>query len=71
MMDAARYRQRNLFHKAKNRLMHPWPFYKPVGGINAVVSRGDSGEHGKPGSKEELRRISTTYAKRWGVGSGA
>ena len=46
-----------------NRVKHPWPLYKRVGGINAVVNRAD-------GTTENLGRISDTYAKRWGVGSG-
>jgi len=45
------------------RLAHPWPIYTKMGGINAVVTRAD-------GSTEDLGRVSTTYAKRWGVGSG-
>lgn len=69
-MNVKHYRTVNNLYRLRNRLLHPWPFYKPVGGINAVVTRGDSGEHGTPGSEENLRRISTTYAKRWGVGSG-
>lgn len=62
-MDERNYRRRNAAHKLANRLRHPWPVYKRVGGINAVVTRAD-------GSTEDLGRVSDTFAKRWGVGSG-
>ena len=64
MSSTRYYRFRNAFHKLRNRATHPWPMYKKVGGINAVVTRAD-------GTKENYGKISSTYAKRWGVGSGA
>lgn len=62
-MNVRWWKIRNRVHTAKDRILHPPPFYKKVGGINAVVTRAD-------GRKEDLGRASVTYAKRWGVGSG-
>lgn len=62
-MNVTAWRRRNNLHRVAVRLAHPWPVYRKVGGINAVVNRAD-------GSKENLGRVSDTYAKRWGVGSG-
>jgi hypothetical protein len=56
------WRKRNNLKRVKVRLLHPWPIYRRVGGINAVVNRAD-------GSTENLGRISDTFAKRWGVGT--
>lgn len=61
-MDVNAWKWRNNFHRVSNRLRHPWPLYRKVGGINAVVNRAD-------GTTEDLGRISVTYAKRWGVGT--
>lgn len=63
-MNVKAWRKRNNLHRARVRLMHPWPIYRRVGGINAVVTRAD-------GSTENLGRISDTFAKRWGVSSGS
>lgn len=62
-MDVKGYHRKNRWHRIANRLKHPWPFYKKVGGISAVVIHAD-------GSRDDLGDISDTYAKRWGVGSG-
>lgn len=62
-MNVKAWRQRNNLHRAAVRITHPWPVYRRVGGINAVVTRAD-------GSTEDLGRVSDTFAKRWGVGSG-
>ncbi len=61
MSAASEYKRRNFFHKVKDRLKHPWPIYKKVGGIEAVVIRAN-------GDREDLGKISVAYAKRWGVG---
>jgi hypothetical protein len=53
-----------MFKRIKDRIMHPPPLYKKVGGINAVVHRAD-------GKVENLKSISASYAKRWGVGAGS
>lgn len=63
-MDISAYRRRNMVRRVANRIKHPPPLYKKVGGISAVVTRAD-------GSKEDLGRISATYSKRWGTGTGA
>jgi len=63
-VNVKQYRKVNNLYRLKVRLAHPWPLYRRVGGINAVVQRAD-------GSEENLGRISDTFAKRWGVGSGA
>ena len=70
-MNVRWYLTKNWFRKVYVRAIHPWPLYKKVGGINAVVIRGNSGEHGKPGEKQELKNVSPVYAKRWGTGAGA
>jgi len=57
------WRKRNNVNRLGVRLTHPWPVYKRVGGINAVVNRAD-------GTTEDLGRVADTFAKRWGVGSG-
>lgn len=62
-MNVQAWRARNRVRKIRNRLRYPWPVYKRVGGINAVVTRAN-------GTKENLGKVSSTYAKRWGVGSG-
>lgn len=62
-MNVANYRKRNNIHRLRLRITHPWPLYRRVGGINAVVKRAD-------GTEENLGRVSDTYAQRWGVGSG-
>lgn len=62
-MDVAGWRRRNRNRRIAVRLRHPWPLYRRVGGINAVVNRAD-------GTTENLGRIADTYAKRWGVGTG-
>jgi len=63
-MDVSQYRFRNNFHRFWERMKHPWPFYKRVGGISAVVIRAN-------GKEEDLGRISDTYIKRkgWSVGA--
>lgn len=58
----AAWRRRNRLHKAMVRIRHPWPLYKAVGGINAVINHAD-------GTHTDLGRASVTYAKRWGVGA--
>lgn len=62
-MNVKRYRKVNNLRRLQLRLSHPWPLYKRVGGINAVVTRAD-------GTQENLGRISDTFAKRWDAGSG-
>jgi hypothetical protein len=62
-VNVGSWRNRNRIRKLQNRLRHPWPIYRRVGGIDAVVIRAN-------GKKENLGRVSDTYAKRWGVGSG-
>jgi hypothetical protein len=62
-VDVAKWQRSNALRKFKNRLRHPPPLYKKVGGINAVVTRAD-------GTKENLGQVSNTYARRWGVGTG-
>ena len=62
-MNVRLYRLRNTGKKIMARLKHPWPFYKKVGGINAVVHRAD-------GRVEDLGRVTAAYAKRWGTGTG-
>ncbi len=62
-MNVGRYRARNMSRKIYARLIHPWPLYKKVGGINAVVHRAD-------GRVEDLGQVTTAYAKRWGTGTG-
>jgi hypothetical protein len=63
-METKEYRKKNNWYRLKERIKHPWPFYKRVGGISAVVIRAN-------GKKENLGRISDTYIKRkgWSVGS--
>lgn len=62
-MNITIWKRKNLWHKAANRLRHPWPIWKKAGGINAVVIRAN-------GDREDLGRISETYIKRrgWSVG---
>lgn len=62
-MNVRLYKARNRLHMIKNRLRYPPPFYKKVGSISAVVNRAN-------GITENLKNISVSYAKRWGVGSG-
>ena len=63
-MDAKKYHWKNSIYRTWERVKHPWPFYRKVGGISAVVIRAS-------GKKENLGKISDTYAKRkgWSVGS--
>jgi hypothetical protein len=61
-MNVRWYRTRNWFRKVYVRIIHPWPFYKRVGGINAVVHRAD-------GTVEDLKNVSPVYGKRWGTGA--
>lgn len=63
-MNVPWYRFRNFFTKVKDRIKHPPPLYKKVGGIDAVVIRAN-------GRRENLKKISYTYTKRWGVGAGS
>ena len=62
-MNVARWKMRNRAHMIATRLRYPPPLYKKVGSISAVVIRAN-------GTKENLDKISVSYAKRWGVGSG-
>lgn len=62
-MNARWYRARNGVRMVVTRLRYPPPIYKRVGGINAVVHRAD-------GRVEDLGKVSQTYAKRWGTGTG-
>ena len=62
-MDVKAYNRKNRRKMMMNRLRHPWPLYKRVGGINAVVIRAN-------GNREELGEVAVTYAKRWNAGSG-
>jgi hypothetical protein len=62
-LNVQAYRIKNGMRRMWTRLKHPWPFYKKVGGIDAVVFRAD-------GRVEDLGRVSRTYAKRWGTGTG-
>ena len=59
-MNVKAWKRRNALRRAWVRILHPWPFYKRVGGINAVVTRAN-------GDKEDLGQVSVTYARRWGV----
>lgn len=61
-MNMRTWRRRNSVRRLWVRLLHPWPIYRRVGGINAVVTRAD-------GSTEDLGRLSDTFAKRFGVGA--
>ncbi len=61
-MNVRAWKRRNRLHRAKDRMMHPWPIYRAVGGIDAVINHAD-------GTHTDLGRASVTYAKRWGVGS--
>lgn len=56
------WRTRNAASRVKGRLTHPWPLYRAVGGINAVVTHAD-------GSQTNYGRASVTYMKRWNVGA--
>lgn len=60
MTDLGGWRRKNSVHRLANRLRHPWPIYRKVGGINAVVNHAD-------GTHTDLGRVSDTYMKRWGV----
>lgn len=62
-MNVKKYQRKNRLRLLSDRLSHPWPLYKRVGGISAVVIRAN-------GDREDLGHISTAYAKRWSVGSG-
>jgi hypothetical protein len=62
-MDVLAWRSKNHWHKVWVRVKHPWPFYKKAGSISAIVNRAD-------GSVEDLGKVSTLYARRWGVGGG-
>jgi hypothetical protein len=46
----------------RDRLKYPWPVYRKVGGIRAVVTRAD-------GTVEDLGVIAPAYAKRWRASS--
>ncbi len=58
-----KWKLKNNVRRAYNRLRYPPPLYKKVGGIDAVVNKAD-------GTKIDLGKVSASYAKRWGVGSG-
>ena len=58
-MNVAAWRRANGRRRILLRLTHPWPLYKGVGGISAIVNRAD-------GSTEDLGRIATTYIRRGG-----
>lgn len=60
----AAYRRKNRWKILRERLKHPWPFYRKVGGIGAVVIRAD-------GTKEDLGQVANLYSRRWGVKSGS
>lgn len=62
-MNVRSYRIRNGVRNVWIRIKHPWPIYKKVGGIEAVVFRAN-------GDVEDLGRVSRAYAKRWGTGTG-
>lgn len=62
IVDLTGWKRKNNFRRTVARLTHPWPLYRRVGGINAVVNHAD-------GTHSDLGTISDTYAKRWGVGS--
>lgn len=62
-MNVAWYRTRNWFRKAATRLRYPPPVYKKVGSIGVTVNRAN-------GRTENLKNVSHTYAKRWGVSTG-
>jgi len=64
-MSSNEWKKKNDLVRLVERLKHPWPFYKKVGGISAIVKRAD-------GTEEDLGKISDTYIKRkgWSVGSG-
>jgi len=62
-MNVRAYKLRNGVRRMWIRVKHPWPIYKKVGGIEAVVTRAD-------GRVEDLGKVSRTYAKRWGTGMG-
>lgn len=57
---AAAWKRKNNRKRLVERLKHPWPLYKRVGGIGAVVTRAN-------GTIEDLGTASDLYARRWGV----
>ena len=60
-MNTKKYRIQNGLYRLWMRIIHPWPIYRKVGGIDAVIIKAD-------GTKEDLGRLSDTYAKRRGWG---
>ena len=58
-MNRTSYKIKNSIYKVCYRIIHPWPIYKKVGGIDAIIIKED-------GTKQNLGRLSTTYASRFG-----
>jgi len=58
-----RYRLTNNFRRTWERIIHPWPIYKKVGGVSAVINKAD-------GTKIDLGTISDTYVLRRGYTVG-
>jgi len=56
-MDVKAWKRRNNLHKLRDRAKHPWPMWKRVGGLNAVVVHAD-------GTKDDLGRIADHYIRR-------
>jgi len=54
-----KYKTKNNFRRILERIKHPWPLYKRVGGISAVINKPD-------GTKIDLGTISDTYINRNG-----
>ncbi len=50
-------RREDRIHRLKDKIKHPWPLWKRIGGISAVVTRAD-------GTVEDLGTVSDIYARR-------
>ena len=58
-----KYRFKNNLLRLWARITHPWPLYKKIGGISAVINRAD-------GTKIDLGVIADTYIHRKGYIGG-
>jgi hypothetical protein len=56
-MNTKKYRFKNNLKRFMIRLKHPWPLYKKIGGMSAIITRAD-------GTTEDLGQISDTYIRR-------
>lgn len=63
-MDMVAWKRRNRRKMFWDAVRHPWPIYRRVGGLQAVVNRRD-------GTTEDLGTISRAYAPRigWSIGT--